>query len=108
MDWYANTLADSTVNGYSNHYWNGITTLAWCEICHGLIENSINLKLVQAGTDKIYSKYEMLNLFSLYLPNRSKIDKYSDLNIIDRSLIPNFIVEDLEIQLKKYFKITEI
>tara|TARA_R110002050_G_scaffold167701_2_gene298639 strand:- start:10053 stop:10844 length:792 start_codon:yes stop_codon:yes gene_type:complete len=103
MDWFASTSSDLKVNGFVNHYWNGITTLTWCEICHKLIIGEIELDLIQAGTKKVYSKYEMLKLFSERLTDRAEINQHEDADIVDRSLSPNYLVDSLESQLNKYF-----
>jgi dTDP-4-dehydrorhamnose reductase len=103
MDWYARTSSDFEVKGFVNHYWNGITTLTWCEICHKLITEEIKLDFIQAGTKKVYSKYEMLCMFSRHLTNRAEIIEYEDVKTIDRSLSPNYLVDSLECQLNRYF-----
>jgi dTDP-4-dehydrorhamnose reductase len=103
MDWFASTSSNSKVDGFVNHYWNGITTLTWCEICHKIIIGEIQLDVVQAGTKKVYSKYEMLKLFSKHLTDTAEINKHEDTYIVDRSLSPNYLVDSLEFQLNKYF-----
>jgi dTDP-4-dehydrorhamnose reductase len=37
LDWFLNS--DGTVNGYDDHYWNGVTTLAWAKICSSIMNN---------------------------------------------------------------------
>ena len=36
LDWFLNS--EGSVNGFTNHYWNGITTLEWAKLCKNLIE----------------------------------------------------------------------
>jgi dTDP-4-dehydrorhamnose reductase len=31
LSWFLNLEEGSTVNGFTNHFWNGITTLEWCK-----------------------------------------------------------------------------
>ncbi|MFB2674376.1 sugar nucleotide-binding protein [Shewanella xiamenensis] len=108
MDWFAKTQPGETVNGFANHLWNGITTLTWCEICHELITGKIDLNLVQPGTSEVYSKYEMLKKFSKYIPNTAEIKEFTDEFMVDRSLTPNYFVENLDVQLNKYFSNLEL
>lgn len=50
-----------SVNGYTDHYWNGITTLEWSHICEGLIHDWDSYgTLNQFGTFPVISKYEMV------------------------------------------------
>ena len=41
--WLENVESD-TVNGFTNHLWNGITSLEWANICIEKIEGKINSK----------------------------------------------------------------
>ena len=38
LEWFLGV--DQGVEGYTNHMWNGITTLAFAQICKGMIENN--------------------------------------------------------------------
>lgn len=59
LDWFLQ--AEGSVNGYTNHYWNGITTLEWAKLCEKLINNWDDYPvLTQYGTNKIRSKYKLL------------------------------------------------
>ncbi|MDP5460134.1 sugar nucleotide-binding protein [Alishewanella sp. SMS8] len=107
MDWFAKTRQGDIVNGFVNHLWNGITTLTWCEICHRIILGEISLNIIQAGTKEIYSKYDMLNIFSKFFPGTADVIPFSDVNSIDRSLEPNYFVDSLEIQMSNYFRCSE-
>lgn len=60
LDWFLSS--DGQVNGYTNHYWNGITTLEWAKQCKNLIENWNTFPVLnQYGTKDIRSKYDLLN-----------------------------------------------
>ncbi len=39
LEWFLGQAQGATVPGYTNHYWNGITTLAFARICAGIIKN---------------------------------------------------------------------
>lgn len=60
LDWFLS--CEGQVNGYTNHYWNGITTLEWSKQCENLINNWDDLPVInQYGTKDIRSKYDLLN-----------------------------------------------
>ena len=40
VEWVRNQPENSEINGYSDHYWNGVTSTGFAQICRGLIENS--------------------------------------------------------------------
>lgn len=44
LDWF---LQQEKANGFTNHYWNGITTLAFSKICQGIIKEGIELPHIQ-------------------------------------------------------------
>lgn len=39
FEWVRNQSENSEINGYSDHYWNGVTSKGFARICRGLIEN---------------------------------------------------------------------
>lgn len=65
MDWFLGQPPNSRVNGYTNHQWNGVTTLHFAKVCHGVIRQTIELPHIQhvipAGT---ISKAELLQCFA--------------------------------------------
>ena len=77
LSWFLNQ--EKKVYGYSNHYWNGVTTLEWCKKIEQLLNKTKNLnyktKTIQLGTKIIYSKYKMLNIFKKVFGNKIKILK---------------------------------
>jgi dTDP-4-dehydrorhamnose reductase len=73
FEWFIKS--EDTINGYTNHLWNGITTVQFAKICLGIINNNVSLDYMQ----HIYpldtaSKYELLKIFR-YVTNK-------DINII--------------------------
>jgi dTDP-4-dehydrorhamnose reductase len=64
---------NKTVNGYMNHYWNGITCLQYAQICEEIITKDNYWKGIKhIHSNETVSKYELVNMIS---------DIY-DLNII--------------------------
>jgi len=66
---------NATFDGYTNHFWNGVTTLHFAKICRGMIEKPVEFGGLQTQhlvpADSM-SKYELLKLFALYF-NRDDI-----------------------------------
>lgn len=64
LDWFLGQAPNSGVGGYTNHHWNGITTLHFAKVCQGIMKHGIDLPHVQhvipAGA---VSKAELLRCF---------------------------------------------
>lgn len=60
LDWFLHQ--EGTVRGYSNHYWNGITTLEWAKQCLTLLELPKDKipSLTQLASSECFSKYDVL------------------------------------------------
>jgi dTDP-4-dehydrorhamnose reductase len=88
LNWFRGQAHNAHVNGYINHYWNGITTLAFAKICHGIIREDIPLPLIQhVLPQNQISKRDLLNLFGVYF-RREDIEigrKLTD-NVVNRVL----------------------
>jgi len=75
------------VNGYTNHDWNGITTLQYAKICDNIITNN----LYQEGTYHIHSpkpvnKYELVTLLGNKFDLGITVNPYEAPVRIDRTL----------------------
>jgi dTDP-4-dehydrorhamnose reductase len=101
---------DSTVNGFTNHYWNGITCLKFAEVCEYIIKNNLFWAEVKhIFSPNIVSKYELIKMISDIYNLNIEITPVECQNKCDRSLttvrksiiIP---VEDLKIQIQKMKK----
>lgn len=63
LDWFLSEKG--TVNGYTDQYWNGITTLEWTKQCLQLMKDWNKVaKLTQLANPECLSKYELLKIFS--------------------------------------------
>ena len=40
IEWFRRQAPQAAVNGFVNHYWNGVTTLHFAKICKGIIETA--------------------------------------------------------------------
>ncbi len=65
LEWFLTQPRNATVNGYTNHRWNGVTTLVFARLCRGIIEEG----LFQGGLQHIcpadkMTKADMLTVFA--------------------------------------------
>lgn len=65
LGWFLSHPEGASAPGYTNHQWNGVTTLHFAKICRGIIENSIALPHLQhlVPADSV-SKCILLKLFA--------------------------------------------
>lgn len=67
LEWFLGQPQGATVKGYTNHRWNGITTLAFAKLCHGIMKNSISLPRVQHIVPyNAVTKAELLSHFAYF------------------------------------------
>lgn len=91
-DWFLSQDRGASVEGYQNHFWNGITTLAFSRIAAGIIRSDQQA----SGTIHIVpgdqvSKYELLNLLSKYFDRGDiKIKPINTSIQIDRTLCTHY------------------
>ena len=65
LDWFIRQPQRASVNGYTNHRWNGVTTLQFARICEGVITHDIKLSHLQHVVPSgDLSKCEMLQEFA--------------------------------------------
>ena len=106
MEWFFKQT--NKVNGFSNHYWNGITSLEWSKQSLYVIKNWNDLdNVVQIGTKSI-SKYNLLCLINKIFKCKKDIVSI-DTNFINRCLKSDYILPDIEkqlIELKRFYKKT--
>ena len=104
FEWFLSQTEKPSVPGYSNHLWNGITTLEWCERVDDLLRADLGDirnrgRLMQLGTREHHSKAEMLRMFCRALGLRTKIDECPASTAVDRTLVPDLICKPLADQL---------
>jgi dTDP-4-dehydrorhamnose reductase len=103
LGWFLSNKNGSTLKGYINHFWNGITTLEWCKFVEMEIMSGAQLnnqgKILQLGTSRIYSKYDMLVLFQEFYKTDFKITQHNDQETFNRALEPQFECVPLDEQL---------
>ena len=92
LAWFLRQLPDRPVPGYTNHRWNGITTLEWATIAlqcaDARMRGEAVRSLIQPGTE-VVTKYELLCAFrDLYAPHLTVAEAMGD-SSVDRSLVPS-------------------
>jgi len=96
LNWFLELDEGSQVNGFENHMWNGITTLAFAKIVKGIILNNIyTAQAIHLTPKNLVSKYELLSLFSSTF-EREDIDikpTNADL-VIDRTLLSDSSIDN--------------
>lgn len=102
LAWVKSNPRGSTIKGYTNHLWNGITTLEWCNQVHGFIKkhSGFPFRVLQLGTKEDYSKYEMLLLFNKIFDLGLNIEPLATPDAVDRRLVPDKICKPLTEQLQ--------
>ena len=87
IGWFNSNKKGSSLNGFSNHEWNGLTTNAFARIIEGVINFKISLpnKIHIVPKNKI-SKYKLLKLLNIKYDKKFKIRKFKSDYSINRSL----------------------
>jgi dTDP-4-dehydrorhamnose reductase len=88
LDWFLGQPSNAGVSGYVNHQWNGVTTLHFAKLCHGVIEHGLDLPHVQHLVPQgVVSKAELLECFRReYRREDIAITPTEAKTVIDRTL----------------------
>lgn len=91
------------VAGYSNHYWNGITTLEWAKTVEEVIHGAIPWRsgVVQVGSPERVSKFQLLEWFGEIWEKDISVVPTKTPATVDRSLVPDWIRLPLRQQLEE-------
>jgi dTDP-4-dehydrorhamnose reductase len=88
LDWFVGQPRGASVNGFTNHDWNGVTTLQFAKVCLGVIRKELKLPHIQhlVPGDRM-TKAAMLNAFSRsYGRSDVQIKEVLATTMIDRTL----------------------
>jgi dTDP-4-dehydrorhamnose reductase len=106
LDWFLNS--EGKVNGYTTHYWNGITTLEWSKLCEELIDNwDTYPTLNQYGTDKIASKCDLLTIMRDVYGKDVEISPFTTETAVNKCLASDKPIPSIHeqlIELKKFYR----
>ena len=98
LDWFLSS--EGEVNGYTECYWNGNTTLQWAEQCVELINNWEKYAKTTVLSTKCISKYDLLNIIKEVYEKKIVIHKDSKVKI-NRCLRGHIKVPTIKEQLQK-------
>jgi len=88
LGWFLRQPLGAKVRGFTNHRWNGLTSLHFAKICHGIIKNNLRLPHLQhiVPADEM-TKAEMLGEFArVYGRGDVRIERGETALAIDRTL----------------------
>jgi len=98
LDWFL--AQEDSVRGYTNHYWNGITTLEWAKQCAAVLERWDSFPvLTQLGTEDCASKYEVLKNIARVYEKNIEILPVSVEVTVNKCLVPDYALPALSDQL---------
>lgn len=96
------------INGFINHYWNGVTTLQLSKIIYRIINEKLYWKGVRhIFSQNVVSKYELIVLINNSYNLNIKINKYKTIKNINKSLTTKydtnkyFLIPKLNIQIEE-------
>lgn len=91
LEWFRGQPADSIVNGFTNHRWNGVTTLHFAKLCAGVIRQNLDLPHIQHVVPRgEVTKCEMLEEFARsYRRDDVTINPTKAEVVVDRTLRTN-------------------
>lgn len=88
LEWFCRQPENGKVPGFTNHDWNGITTLHFAKICQGIISNDLTLPLVHhviPAND--IRKYDLVRIFAdCFSRGDVEIDPVEAPTVTDRTL----------------------
>lgn len=88
LEWFRNQPIGATVNGFTDHLWNGVTTYHFGRVVKGIIDGAIGeFGTVHLIPKDIITKAELLRIFAeTYKRDDIKINDVLSSNTIDRTL----------------------
>lgn len=105
LEW-ALSEKEKKINGYQNHFWNGVTTLEWCKIIYLVLNKKIIVKnkIFHIGQKEKISKYDLLTKINhIFLNDKKSISKVN-VNYVNRYLKPDIISKNIDEQLLELLK----
>lgn len=102
MEWFLGQKINSHLKGFTNHHWNGLTTLHFAKVCYGIISKDIQLPHIQhVVPDGSITKFDLLKAFSHYFKREDiSITPFETEVSIDRAL--STIDDNLNLRLWKF------
>ena len=91
------------VNGYTDHLWNGLTTLEWSKMIFEIVsgEKPFTHGLIQVGTEEGISKYNLLKLFKEIWGANIEVHPCDSGHAVNRTLNPMILRKPIRYQLEE-------
>jgi dTDP-4-dehydrorhamnose reductase len=104
---------DKDIKGFTNHYWNGITTLEWAKVAEEIINLDLSEAMFIQPTVDTLSKYDLLVLIKSRFAANSKsvIEPVESDKFQNKSLKANAEVNSINrqlIELKEWYDLVKI
>jgi dTDP-4-dehydrorhamnose reductase len=92
MDWFLSQPVSTSVNGYTNHIWNGVTTLTFARVIHGIIsKNTYSPGTIHLVPKDQVSKFELLQILAEVFERKDiEINEFEAEIGVNRTLATNF------------------
>lgn len=95
LDWFL--AQEGEVSGFTNHFWNGITTYHFAKICKAIIEKDIDMTGVQHIVPaNVVTKYELLRIIADVYGKDIEIAGVKAPEAIDRTLSTDYPLTNKE------------
>lgn len=105
LAWFLAQPPNSTVNGFTNHFWNGITTIEWCSIVKNILLDDLSVPtrggILQLGTELKISKYDLLLMFKRIFRPDIEVTPVETDRTINRCLVSDIAVKPIIVQLEE-------
>jgi len=97
LSWVLSNPNNSSINGYTNHFWNGVTTQHFSQIVHGIIKSSsFKHGIFHLVPKNIVTKYDLVNSIAKHFDRSDlRIRKFEAESMVNRSLITNNLEQNL-------------
>lgn len=91
MDWFLGQSENAKLNGFTNHDWNGVTTLHFARITQGIIKNQVKISHLQhIIPGNAITKANLLRAFAKEFGREDiKVNDVEAPTVIDRTLATN-------------------
>jgi dTDP-4-dehydrorhamnose reductase len=97
LEWFLHQPAGAELQGFTHHYWNGVTTLQFAQLCAAIIENDAFDSLRQLHhvlhnvPNSTVTKAELLQIFAKAFKRQVKIQAVSNIGPkVDRTVASQF------------------
>lgn len=105
MEWFLSQ--NSSVKGYMNHLWNGVTTLQWAKHAKLTLENWDKIANNTTIGSECISKWKLLTILNKVYNKSIQVDQHAADTIVDNCIPIIFTyskIEDQLLELKEFYE----